>query len=484
MNQIRSSPSRPVARTHVHRTARLFAIIAATLALAACEVGPDYARPNAPVPLAYKEKLPSGWTFGQPADGTGGGQWWAVFNDPDLAALEQRVNVDNQTIKESEAAYREAQALIAESRAGLFPTLGVSGGISRSRQANFTATSANPQASASWDLDVWGRIRRDIESSKAAAEVSAADLANARLSAQASLATLYFELRYQDQLTQLLRATVSAYQRALNITSNQAKFGIAAPADVITAQTQLDTAQSQLINAGVARAQDEHAIAALIGVPPSDLAIPEAPMTTVLPVIPVSLPSTLLQRRPDIAAAERGMQQQNAQIGVAVAAFYPDISLSAVFGYSGSPLSMLFNASHELWSIGANASETLFEGGLRRAQVAAVRAVYDEYVGVYRQTVLVAFQQVEDNLSGLRILEQQAAVQDRADADAQRAVAIALNEYQAGTENYTTVVQAQTILLTDQETALEIMLSRLTDTVSLAQALGGGWSTADLPRQG
>jgi NodT family efflux transporter outer membrane factor (OMF) lipoprotein len=207
-------------------------------------------------------------------------------------------------------------------------------------------------------------------------------------------------------------------------------------------------------------------------------------MTTVLPVIPVSLPSTLLQRRPDIAAAERGMQQQNAQIGVAVAAFYPDISLSAVFGYSGSPLSMLFNASHELWSIGANASETLFEGGLRRAQVAAVRAVYDEYVGVYRQTVLVAFQQVDDNLSGLRILEQQAAVQDRADADAQRAVAIALNEYQAGTENYTTVVQAQTILLTDQETALEIMLSRLTDTVSLAQALGGGWSTADLPRQG
>jgi NodT family efflux transporter outer membrane factor (OMF) lipoprotein len=450
--------------------------------LTACAVGPDYKRPNAPVPLAYKElpSPPAGWALAKPADGAGGGDWWTVFHDPALDALERRVSVNDQNIKQAEAAYRQAQALVREARAGLFPTVGVNGSVTRGQQETFTTNSGTAEATASWDLDVWGKVRRSVESNKASAQASQADLANATLSAQASVATLYFELAYQDALSHLLRDTVAAYQRALEITTNQAQFGVAAPSDVITARTQLDSAQSQLINAGVARAEYAHAIAVLAGVPPTDIRIGDTVLASTLPRVPVSVPSVLLQRRPDIAAAERTMQAQNAQIGVAVAAYYPDISLSALYGYSGSPLSALFNASRELWSIGASLSETVFDGGLRSAQVDAARAAYDQSVAEYRQTVLSAFQQVEDNLSGLRILEQQALVQDRADLDAQRAVTIALNEYQAGTANYTTVVQEQAILLGDQETTLQIQLSRLSDSVTLLEALGGGWDTGML----
>jgi NodT family efflux transporter outer membrane factor (OMF) lipoprotein len=452
--------------------------------LAGCKVGPDYVRPNTPTPLTYKElpAPPEGWTYAKPADGTGGGDWWTIFADPDLTALEARVTVDNQNVKAAEAAYRQAKALIDEARAGLYPTLSASGGVTRGQSNTITSNSANVQAQATWTIDVWGSVRRSIESSTAAAQSSAADLANARLSNQASLATLYFELSYQDELERLLRSTVVAYQHALTITTNQDKFGIAVPTDVITAQTQLDSAQSQLISAGVLRAQYEHAIAALVGVPPVDIDLAPRRLADTLPSIPVSIPSTLLQRRPDIAAAERTMQQQNAQIGVAVAAFYPTISLTALFEYAGSPLSMLFNYAHQAWSLGASAAETVFNGGLRSAEVAAARAAYDQSVADYRQTVLTAFQQVEDQLSNLRILAQQADVQNRADADAARAVTIALNEYQAGTQNYTTVVTEQTILLSDQETLLQIQLQRLTASVTLAQSLGGGWDTAQLPK--
>ena len=452
--------------------------------LSGCMVGPDYHRPNAPVPLAYRETPPPppGWELARPDDGGAHGAWWAVFRDPTLAGLEARVTVNNQNIKQAEAAYREARALVDEARAALFPTIAANGNVSRNHASNLTYTNGQVEATGSWDLDVWGRIRRSVESSKASAQASAADLANAKLSSQATLATLYFELCYQDALEKLLADTVNQYQRALTITTNQAQFGVAAPADVITAKTQLEGAQSQLISAGIARAQYAHAIAVLAGVPPTDFDLPKRDMTSNLPQIPVAIPTTLLQRRPDIAAAERSMQAENAQIGVAIAAFFPDISLSGSIAQSGTPLSMLFNASREAWTLGVGATETIFEGGLRSAQVAAARATYDQSVATYRQTVLTAFQQVEDNLSDLRILAQQAVVQDQADRDAARAVAIALNEYEYGTQNYTAVVTQQAILLGDRETDLQIQLQRLTDSVSLLQALGGDWDSSELPK--
>ncbi|HQT77587.1 MAG TPA: efflux transporter outer membrane subunit, partial [Rhodopila sp.] len=342
-------------------------------------------------------------------------------------------------------------------------------------------TSYSLTGSASWAPDLWGRVRREVESSVAGAQVSAADLANATLSAQGVLAADYFSLRYQDSLAILLQQTVEAYRRALQITENQYRAGTTPPLDYATALAQLQSAQAQLAGVEVLRQQYEHAIAVLTGHPPSDLTIPPAPLTNDVPVAPPGLPSTLLERRPDIAAAERAMQQENALIGVQVAAFYPTISLSAVGGFAGNPLSQLLNASNSLWSLGAAGGETLFEGGLRTASVAAARATYDSAVASYRQTVLTAFQQVEDALSSLRILEQQAAAEARAVQSAQRAVQVALNTYRAGTAVYTAVITEQTLLLVDQQSALSVQQGRLLNSVALIQALGGGWTTHDLP---
>jgi NodT family efflux transporter outer membrane factor (OMF) lipoprotein len=328
---------------------------------------------------------------------------------------------------------------------------------------------------------VWGRIRRQVESQSAAAQVSAADLANAQLSAQGSLATDYFELRSADSLAQLLRDTLVAYNHALRITQNQYDAGTASRADVLAAQVQVQSAQALLVAAGVARAQYEHAIAVLTGHPPSDLTIPEAPLATAVPVVPAGVPSALLERRPDIAAAERTMQEENALIGVAIAAYYPDITLSAVFGFAGDPLSKVFTAANRVWSLGASASETLFQGGYQSAAVAAAHAGYDNAVATYRQTVLSAFQQVEDNLSDLRILQQQAQAEDALVVAAQRAVDVMLNEYRAGTVAYTSVVTEQTQLLSAEQTALTVRQNRLVASVALIQALGGGWNTKELP---
>ena len=331
---------------------------------------------------------------------------------------------------------------------------------------------------------MWGRIRRQIESDVAAAQVSAADLVNATLSAQASLASDYFELRYQDALGKLLSDTVKAYTDALRITQNQYNAGIIASADVAAAQTQLDTAQAALVNVGVLRAQYEHAIAVLTGAAPAELTIAPAALAADVPVAPGVLPSTLLQRRPDVSAAERTVAQQNALIGVQVAAFYPDISLSALYGYSGNPLSSLIQAANRVWSLGAAATETIFEGGLRNSEVAAARAAYDASVASYRQTVLTAFQQVEDELAALRILQQQAAALDTAVRSSQRSVQVALNTYRAGTAVFTAVITQQTALLGNQESSLSVQEQRLLASVALVQALGGGWSTADLPSRG
>jgi NodT family efflux transporter outer membrane factor (OMF) lipoprotein len=365
-------------------------------------------------------------------------------------------------------------AVVREDVSNLYPTVTGTPNITRQRNAGVTQTTQTVEANASWELDLWGKVRRQIESDTAGAQASDAQLADLTLSAQTELVTDYFELRYQDSLARLLNDTARAYERSLKITQNQYAAGVAARSDVITAQTQLETTRASAIAAGVLRAQYEHAIALLIGRPPSELTIRPAELTRAVPEIPLMLPSTLLERRPDIAEAERKMQQQNALIGVAVAAFYPSINLSAIAGYSG--VAPLITGVNSLWSLAASGSQTLLDGGGLIAAVDAARATYDQSVANYRQTVLSAFRDVEDELSNLRILKQQATPQAQAVRLARQAVDIALNEYQAGTTAYTTVVTAQATALSNEETALQVQANRLTATVGLIKALGGGWS--------
>jgi NodT family efflux transporter outer membrane factor (OMF) lipoprotein len=449
------------------------------LLLGGCMVVPDYHRPAPVLSAQYKEL--AGWVPAHPADDIPKGAWWLIYNDPFLTSLEGRVAVSNQTIANFAAQYAQAQAIVDETRAQLFPVLGATASVTRSRAGSGgvgtggggTRTQYIVQGSASWDLDLWGRIRRQVQSDVAAAQVSVADLRNAVLSAQASLATDYAELRYEDSLFDLLQATVEAYRTALRITHNQVVAGIAAPGDEALAATQLASAQASLVNVGVARGQYEHAIAVLAGLPPANLAIPHAGLGDDVPVVPAGVPSVLLQRRPDIAAAERTMAQENALIGVQVAAFYPDVTLSADFGWEGGPIGMLFSAANRVWSLGAGATETLFEGGARSAAVRAARAAYDASVASYRQTVLSALEQVEDDLVALRVLQTQAAAEDAAVLQARRSVAIALNEYRAGTQAYTTLITAQTALLSNEQAALSVREQRWVASVALVQALGG-----------
>jgi NodT family efflux transporter outer membrane factor (OMF) lipoprotein len=452
-------------------------------------VGPDYKRSSVATPAAFKEAPPAGWKVATPQDAIDRGAWWSIFHDPELDGLEKQVDITNQTLKQAEANYRSAQAQVQVARGALFPTLSVSPAVSRSSNksgfsnGSITSTSYSLEASASWEIDLWGRIRRQVESDVAAAQASSADVDNARLSAQASLATDYFELRGSDAMQSLLEDTVTQYRRALQITQNQYDAGTAARSDVITAQTQLLTTQAQLINVGVARAQYEHAIAVLTGHAPAELTIQRGKLATEVPQVPTVVPATLLERRPDIAAAERAMAEENALIGVQIAAFYPAVDLTALFGYAGNPLSSLISAGNRVWSLGASATQAVFEGGTLTADVKVARANYDGQVASYRETVLTAFQNVEDALSGLRILEQQAAAEDAAVKAAYQAVQIALNEYQAGTQAYTTVVTAQATALADAETAVSVQMTRLVDDVSLVEALGGGWTTAQLPNK-
>jgi len=473
--------------------------------LAGCMVGPDYHRPDAPASPGFKELR--GWKPSQPRDAVDKGDWWSVYHDRELDRLERMVELTNQTVKEFEAEYRNAVALVAEANASLFPVIGLTGGVTRSngggggRGSSGVSTGVSTGAiggsggrgpstqytatgNVSWDLDVWGRIRRQVESNVAGAQVSAADLANAKLSAQTTLATDYFNLRASDSLEQLLRETTAAYRRALDIAENQYHAGTSSSSDVVTARAQLQSTEAQLVGVGVLRQQYEHAIAMLTGHPPSDLTIAPAPLANAVPVVPPGLPSTLLERRPDIAASERMMEQENALIGVQVAAFYPDISLSALGGFVGSPLSQLFTVGNTVWSLGGTATETVFSGGARSAAVEAARATYDQSVATYRQTVLTAFQQVEDALSNLRILEQQAAAEAIAIASTQQAVQVTLNEYRAGTVPYTSVITEQALLLGDQQTALTIQQNRMVASVALIEALGGGWSATALPDPG
>jgi NodT family efflux transporter outer membrane factor (OMF) lipoprotein len=458
--------------------------------LSGCMVGPNYARPPLPAPPAYKEA--PGWTKAAPMDGVPKGAWWAIYGDADLNRLEPQVAVNNQTLAADYFAYQESLEIVRETQGTLLPTVGLTGSATRNSAASGSGStsgfSSGPRTSGTfegnigWTPDIWGKIRRQVESDKAAAQVSAADLANATLSEQAALATDYVDLRGADANIQLLKQTVAAYQKSLQITLNQFNAGVAAPLDVITARTALEGAQAQLVNAGEARAQYEHAIAVLIGHAPSDLSLAPGALMANVPYVPAGVPSTLLERRPDIAAAERTMAEENALIGVAVGAYYPDLSLSALGGFQADPIGGLFSASNELWSLGADATATLYEGGTRQAAVEAATFTYQQSIATYRQTVLTAFQQVEDALSDLRILAQQAQVEQAAVADAAQAVQIALNEYQAGTQAYTAVVTAQATLLSDQQTALTVQENRLGASIALVEALGGGWQTSDLPK--
>lgn len=460
--------------------------LAASLAvlLSGCMVGPDYHRPQVPVPAQYKE-LP-GWTAATPEAGEAPkGEWWTTFNDPLLNQLEPMVSVSNQTVQQAYANYQQAQAEVQVARASLFPTLGITGSATKQRSGSSSSgraisTSGSLEGSVSWAPDLWGKVRRSVEESKATAQASQATLANATLSEQVSLADALIELRVTDADIDLLQKTVDAYTEYLRVVENQGAAGTTPPSDVLTARTQLESAKSSLIALGIARAQYVHAIAVLVGKNPEELDIPHSTSLPTLPTMPVGVPSTLLQRRPDIAVAERQMAAQNAAVGVAVAAYYPSFTLSAADGFSQSPLAGLLHVANHVWSLGADASETVFDFGARHGQVAAAKAAYEAAVANYRGTVLTSLQNVEDDLSNLRILAQQADVQNAVVSNATQGAQIALNEYQAGTVDYTTAATAQATQLSAQQSALSITQQRLLDTVSLIGDMGGGWSVDEL----
>ncbi len=475
-----------------------FAGMTTLLMVAACTVGPDYQRPAAAVPAAYKEagQKVADWQTAQPADASDRGAWWKVYRDPVLDGLAQQIEVSNQNLKASEAAFRQAEAIVAQARAGFFPTAQATASATRSRGGGGGGGTAAGRGgsgsisnffsiagSATWILDLWGKVSRTVESNVATAQADAGDVANVRLAAQGQLASDYMQLRVADELKRLLDAAVNAYGESLRITQNQYNAGIAAASDVAQARTQLESTRAQAIATGVVRAQLEHAIAVLIGKPPAELTIFPAASVPVPPEIPAGLPSTLLERRPDIAAAERQMAAANAQIGVAETAFFPAVTLSGDAGSAATKLGQLFSAPSLVWSFGTTLAETVFDAGLRQAQVEAARAQFDATVADYRQTVLTGFQQVEDELAALRILSQQAAAEDSAVAAAREAERIIFNQYKSGTVAYTAVVVAQTAALTNAEAALSVRQSRLVASVALIQALGGGWTIAQVPNR-
>jgi NodT family efflux transporter outer membrane factor (OMF) lipoprotein len=456
-------------------------------------VGPDYRRPAFETASSYKEQ--GDWKPSEPNDAMSRGPWWNIFKDEELAALEAKIEVSNQNVKAAAAAFDQARALVAQARAGFWPTVSASVGAERGAAGGGQSRTAVPAASAAsgtrttvsagvsgnWTLDIWGQIRRTVESDRASAQASAAALAAATLSAQGELAIDYFALRTQDQLQRILDDIVVAEQQSLKITENRYHFGVAAKADVVTAQAQLLNSQAQQINAKIQRGILEHAVAVLIGQQPASFSLAPATLRIDVPTVPAGVPSTLLERRPDVAEAERKMAAANAQIGVAKTAYFPTLSLSGSDQYTNSTFSHLISLPNRVWSIGPQLAENLFDGGLRRAQVAQARAAYDANVAAYRQTVLAGFQQVEDEIVTLRVLEQQSVVEEAAVAAAREAETLTLNQYKAGTVPYSSVITAQTTRLNSEETALSVFSSRLQASVTLIEALGGGWKEADLP---
>jgi NodT family efflux transporter outer membrane factor (OMF) lipoprotein len=466
--------------------------LAAASLLAACTLGPDYTRPSAPAAATWKELDGTGWKPAQPADTQLRGAWWEVYQNPALNALELQVAQANQDVKAAEARFRSARATVAQFRSSFFPVIGYSADYSRvrsSKNIEFKSNSGRTlndflvQGDASWEPDLWGRISRSVEGAKANAQASAADVQSALLSMQSELATDYFELRGIDSEQQLLDDTIRAYKEAVELTQNRLNGGIATDADVAQAQTQLRTTQAQQIDLGVQRAQLEHAIAILAGQPPSTFSLPVAPLTAAPVVTPSGVPSQLLERRPDIASAERHIVDENAQIGVATAAFFPNLVLSLTGGFEATNYSQWLMAPSRIWSLGPTLAGTLLDFGGRSAKKDEAIANYDESVAQYRQAVLDAFGQVEDNLAALRVLEQEAQAQDQAVSAAQRSLAILSDRYKNGAITYLDVVVAQTTALNNEVQAVTIARRRMAASVALIKALGGGWDVSALPTE-
>ena len=458
-------------------------LLAAAAALSACAIGPDYQRPSTPTPAAFKEAPPAdaGWFPAAPADALDRGPWWQLFGDTELDALVSRVDVSNQNVAAAVAAFAQAQALVGQQRASLFPLIALNGSAARSGNGdgngngNSGANRLQLGVGASWEPDVWGALGRVVEGAQASAQASDANLAAARLSAQGALATNYFSLRDADTELALLNTTVDGFERSLTITRNRYDAGIAPRTDVLQAQTLLANTRADRAALTNQRAQLEHAIAVLIGQAPADFTLPVAPWNQAVPAVPLIVPSELLQRRPDIASAERAVAAANAQIGIQRAAYYPHLGLSGSLGNAGSRVSDLFSASTSLWSIGLSVAQTLFDAGATRARVAGAEAARDVAVARYRQTVLAAFQAVEDQLSATRSLTEQASLRRAASEAADLTEQQLLNRYKAGQVSYTEVVTAQASALNARRTLSQLAASRQALAISLIQSLGGGW---------
>jgi len=467
------------------------------LALGGCTVGPNYKRPAAPAPVKFKESLPAGWKQAQPGGAFLPSKWWEIYQDPALNALEEQVSISNQNVLQAEAQYREARAAAREARSALFPTISVNASITETHAGGVgvtnSGTGTNSPANSgnrtfyslpfnvSWEPDLWGNIRRSITGNIALAQATAADLDAARLLFQAELAQDYFQLHGIDQEAELLGRTAVSYEEFLTLTRSRFASGVASDLDVAQAESQLYSTQASLIELGVQRAQLEHAIAILIGKPPVALSIPVASLGVAPPQVPIGLPSDLLERRPDIAGSERRVAAANEQIGIAMAAFYPVLTLSADAGFESSSIGSWFSWPSRFWSVGPQLSQTLFDAGRRRAVVVQQQAAYDATVAGYRQNVLTALQQVEDNLAALRILATESDKQQQTIQATDRALNISTVQYKAGTTSYLTVIIAQAASLNSQTAAVVLLARRLTASVLLVQALGGGWDSTRLP---
>ena len=476
----------------------------AALLLAGCTVGPKYHTPAAtvqPPPASYKEsptQFPDSgdWKVAQPQDAMLHGKWWEIYNDPELNALEEQLNVNNQNIKQSFENFMEARTLVAQARSQLFPTVGTAPSYQRSLgSANLHASTGSTGATsggaqttvytipvtASWEPDLWGKVRNTIHEAQYNAQLSAADLENERLSQQASLAVFFFELRGQDALQRVFDETVEADKKSVELSRARYETGVDDEISLVQAENALQTAESEGTNLGIARSQFEHAIAVLIGTTPSSFSIPVKPLNAAPPVIPVGVPSQLLERRPDIAASERAMAAANAQIGIAVAAYYPNVTLSGTGGFQSSSIKNLLALPSGFWSVGPTLSETIFDAGLRRATVQQFVALYNADVAGYRQTVLNAFQQVEDEMAAVRILSKQIQQQIEAEKSGERFLELAKARYFTGVDTYLNVLVAQTTLLSDQQTLASLRTQAMTASVQLIEALGGGWDRSQLP---
>lgn len=474
------------ARTQVGASA----LTVVVLLLGGCTVGPKYVRPATEVPPAYKEA--GDWKTAQPSDQIAKGKWWEVYADPQLNALEEQVSVSNQTLKAAQARFLEARAAVRVARAGFFPDVTAGAAVSRNRQSQNKATfgSGSPidfndfqlPVDASYEPDVWGRVRRTVEAARAEAQASAADLASVDLSLHAELALDYFQLRGLDAQKQLLDSTVLAYEKALELTRSRYQGGIASAVDLAQAQTQLETTRAQAADVNVQRTAFEHAIAVLIGKPPDEFNQPPSPLRNAPPLTPPGLPSELLERRPDIAAAERRVQEANAQIGVARSAYFPLVTLTGLGGFDSAKIGTLLQGPAGFWSLAGSAAELLFDGGQRRGITEQTRAVYDQTVDQYRQTTLTAFQEVEDNLAALHILEDEAKIEDGAVSAAQHSLDLSTSRYKGGVASYLEVVLAQSAALSDERAAVDILTRRVTASVLLVKALGGGWNVSQIPR--